>query len=177
MFAVLFSDITRVMPFAFAGKAPISKFMNKLLIAALLLSPTISIAEDDAVTRWTADHSIVFDAAELTLDDFIWTARPIVVFAQSENDPQFQTQMDLLLERVDELAERDVVIITDTDPDVLSDVRRQLRPRGFMLALLGKDGQVKLRKPAPWSVRELSRSIDKMPMRQQEIRDRRVVPE
>jgi len=54
-------------------------------------------------------------------------------------------------------------------------VRRELRPRGFMLALVGKDGQIKLRKPAPWDVRELSRSIDKMPMRQQEIRDRRQV--
>lgn len=167
--------------------------MNKLLIAALLLTPTISLAqesavpleqdealatslEDDTLTRWTDDHTIVFDAAEVTLDDFIWTARPIVVFANSENDPQFQRQMDLLLDRVDELAERDVVIITDTDPKTLSDVRRQLRPRGFMLALVGKDGQIKLRKPAPWDVRELSRSIDKMPMRQQEIRDRRVVP-
>jgi len=39
--------------------------------------------------------------------------------------------------------------------------------------LIGKDGGVKLRKPFPWSVRELSRSIDKMPMRQQELRDRR----
>ena len=31
------------------------------------------------------------------------------------------------------------------------------------------DGQVKLRKPLPWDVRELTRSIDKMPLRQQEI--------
>jgi hypothetical protein len=175
--AALFSDITRVMSFAFADKAPISTIMNKLLIATLMLAPTFSIAQDNALTRWTDDHSIVFDAAELALDDFIWAARPIVVFAQSENDPQFQRQMTLLLERVDELSERDVVIITDTDPDALTDVRQQLRPRGFMLALLGKDGQVKLRKPAPWDVRELSRSIDKMPMRQQEIRDRRVVPD
>ena len=46
-------------------------------------------------------------------------------------------------------------------------------PRGFMLMLVGKDGQVYLRKPLPWSVREISRSIDKLPQRQQEIRDRR----
>ncbi|MEO0922698.1 MAG: DUF4174 domain-containing protein, partial [Pseudomonadota bacterium] len=42
-----------------------------------------------------------------------------------------------------------------------------------MLALVGKDGTIKLRKPVPWDVRELSRVIDKMPMRQQEVRDRR----
>ena len=42
-----------------------------------------------------------------------------------------------------------------------------------MLVLIGKDGSVYLRKPFPWSVREIGRSIDKMPLRQQEIRDRR----
>jgi len=35
--------------------------------------------------------------------------------------------------------------------------------------LIGKDGMVKLRKPFAWNMRELSRVIDKMPMRQQEI--------
>jgi len=38
--------------------------------------------------------------------------------------------------------------------------------------LIGKDGKVKLRKPRPWTVRELSRVIDKMPMRQQELKQR-----
>jgi len=42
---------------------------------------------------------------------------------------------------------------------------------------VGKDGRVALRKPAPWSVRELSRSIDKMPLRQQEMADRRLTDE
>ncbi len=54
-----------------------------------------------------------------------------------------------------------------------SDLRTKLRPRGFMLVLMGKDGEVKLRKPLPWTVRELSRSIDKMPMRQREEREGR----
>lgn len=40
-----------------------------------------------------------------------------------------------------------------------------------MLTLMGKDGNVKLRKPFPWHVREITRSIDKMPMRQREIRE------
>ena len=30
-----------------------------------------------------------------------------------------------------------------------------------------------LRKPEPWAVRELTRNIDKLPLRQQEVRDRR----
>ena len=52
-------------------------------------------------------------------------------------------------------------------------IRTELRPRGFMLVLIGKDGFKYLRKPLPWDVREITRSIDKMPLRQQEIRDRR----
>jgi len=82
-------------------------------------------------------------------------------------------QMDLIAARIDEMVERDVIVITDTDPNTLSDLRRKLRPRAFMLALIGKDGRVALRKPAPWDVRELSRSIDKMPLRLQEIDNRR----
>lgn len=151
--------------------------MKRISLAALLLLPLPLSAEESVLERWAEDRTVVFDGSEIKLEELEWLARPIVVFAQSPNDVQFQRQMELLLDRVDELAERDVIIITDTDPEAFSDLRRQLRPRGFMLTLVGKDGQVKLRKPAPWDVRELSRSIDKMPMRQQEIRDRRVVEE
>lgn len=113
------------------------------------------------------------DASEITLADLQWIARPVVVFADTPADPRFQQQLTLLTDRAEELAERDVVVIVDTDPGAMSDVRTQLRPRGFMLVLIGKDGNVYLRKPFPWDVRELTRSIDKMPLRQQEIRDRR----
>jgi hypothetical protein len=46
-----------------------------------------------------------------------------------------------------------------------------MRPRGFMLTLVGKDGAIKIRKPFPQDVREITASIDKMPMRQREIRE------
>ncbi len=114
-----------------------------------------------------------FDAVELNLNDFLWKKRPVVVFAETEADPAFQRQLELLLSRPDALTDRDVIILVDTNPDELSELRRELRPRGFMLALIGKDGEVKLRKPRPWNVRELTRVIDKMPMRQQELKDRR----
>ncbi|MEL7127746.1 MAG: DUF4174 domain-containing protein [Pseudomonadota bacterium] len=107
------------------------------------------------------------------LQQFVWEKRPIVVFADSPNDPNFGLQMEYLQERVADLAERDVIVLTDTDPGAAGPLREALRPRGFMLVLIGKDGGVKLRKPFPWDVRELSRTIDKMPVRQREIRDRR----
>ena len=111
------------------------------------------------------------NAADVSLEEFKWIKRPIVVFADTPADPRFQEQMALLMARPEPLIERDVVIIIDTDPRAKSDIRKTLRPRGFMLTLIGKDGGVVQRKPFPWDVREITRSIDKMPIRKQEIRD------
>jgi hypothetical protein len=147
--------------------------LKYLLSAVVLATPALAADTPDAVEAWTAEPARVFDASEVDLDAFQWTARPVVVFATSPRDPAFVEQLDAIEREIDRLIERDVVLITDTDPESGSELRRQLRPRGFMLVLIGKDGEVKLRKPFPWTVRELSRSIDKMPMRQREIREGR----
>ncbi|WP_281983291.1 DUF4174 domain-containing protein [Thalassorhabdomicrobium marinisediminis] len=139
---------------------------------------TLAAAQDveppTPVEVWEAERTTIFDAAALTLEDFMWRARPVVVFADNPNDPRYQQQLELLAERPDDLADRDVIVIVDTDPSAASALRTRLRPRGFMLVIMGKDGQVELRKPAPWSAREISRSIDKMPLRQQEVETRRL---
>lgn len=149
-----------------------------LVFAALFAVPLAGMAEDTvpAPTLWQADPAYEFTADTVDLNDFLWTARPVVVFADTPNDPRFQEQLALLRERIAAVVERDILIITDTNPDTPSEIRTKLRPRGFMMVLIGKDGGVKLRKPSPWSVREISRTIDKMPMRQQEIRERRADP-
>jgi len=151
------------------------KLLSSLFLAALasLSATTAGAVEDTPLSRWQADHALVLEADGLELEDFLWLARPVLVFADTPADPRFTEQMDLLTARIGELADRDVVVITDTDPKAMSPVRKALRPRGFMLALMAKDGTVMLRKPFPWDVREISRSIDKLPLRQQEVRDRR----
>jgi hypothetical protein len=101
---------------------------------------------------------------------FLWIKRPLVIFADTPNDPSFVEQMALLEKRPGPLVERDVVLLIDTDPAAKSDLRKKFRPHGFMLVLMGKDGEMYLRKPLPWNVRELSHSIDKMPLRMQERR-------
>ncbi|MEM9795618.1 MAG: DUF4174 domain-containing protein [Pseudomonadota bacterium] len=148
---------------------PLTRFLLPAALAAALpafAADTASVAE-----RWEADQTQVFDATEVDLADLQWLARPIVVFANSPRDPAFIEQMESIERDLERLVERDVIVIVDTDRDSGSALREQLRPRGFMLVLIGKDGQVKLRKPLPWTVRELSRSIDKMPIRQREIRE------
>ena len=116
---------------------------------------------------------LILPGSSVKLEDFMWIKRPLVVFADSPADPRYVQQMEYITERLDDLDRRDVVVLTDTDKGADTALRKELRPRGFMLVLIGKDGTIYLRKPLPWSVREISRVIDKLPMRQQEVRDRR----
>ena len=139
-----------------------------LVLSSLL--PLAALAEDTSVPGAPA---LIQPGAESDLSEFQWKNRPVVVFADSPDDPRFQEQMDRLTKGADQLLERDVVVLTDTDPSVRSPLRKKLRPRGFMLVLVGKDGGVKLRKPSPWTVREITRSIDKFPDRQREVEERR----
>ena len=123
--------------------------------------------------RETLEADRLIAPEEADLSRFLWVNRLVIVFAEAENDPRFMEQIELLAERPQDLLARDVKIVLDSDPTANNALRTLFRPRGFMLMLVGKDGQVYLRKPLPWTVREISRSIDKLPQRQQEMRDRR----
>lgn len=145
--------------------------MKKILVAAFLLGfPNMVATEENSNMVATEENSLIRSIGpETTLEDFAWTHRPIIVFSNSPNDINFKRQVNMLRSNIGELEERDVVVLLDSDPKVESTLRKTLRPRGFALILIGKDGQVKLRKPFPWDVRALSRTIDKMPMRRQEM--------
>ncbi|MDO5631490.1 MAG: DUF4174 domain-containing protein [Paracoccus sp. (in: a-proteobacteria)] len=118
----------------------------------------------------------ILPASEAAPATFLWQARPLVIFADTAADPAFIEQLKRLERDPAALITRDVVVITDTDPAANSEWRQQLHPRGFSLVLLDKDGQVKQRKPSPWTVREISRAIDKFPLRRQEIGRAGVLP-
>ena len=145
--------------------------MTRILAIVLFALIPLTVSAQDSGTG--TDIAMIRSAGDSDLSEFLWTNRPIVVFADSPSDPRYAEQIDNLRADMGMLVDRDVVILTDTDPDGQSPLRQKLRPRGFMLVLVGKDGGVKLRKPLPWSVREIIRSIDKTPERQQEIRARR----
>jgi len=141
-------------------------------LLAWLASGTLAAA-DKALETWLQEPATIFEGDEVSPGDLIWQARPLIVFADSPFDPQFRTQMEFIEERIEVLVERDVIIITDTDRANPSEWRENLRPRGFGLVVLDKDGRVILRKPAPWHMREVSRSIDKSTIRQQELLEQR----
>lgn len=145
-------------------------FRALAVASALALSLSAPAAAQGAEA---APDFVITDAGEHTLDEYLWQYRLLVVFADSPNDPRFLQQMENIEERFSEFVERDVIVITDTDPSARSPIRLELRPRGFGFVLIGKDGSKYLRKSTPWNVREITRSIDKMPLRQQEQRDER----
>lgn len=143
-----------------------------LLLALLSCAPVVALAQDTADTAAaveTIDPLTPRSTEGLTLADFQWIARPIIVFADTPADPRFIEQMELLAQRPDALLDRDVVILYDTDPAARSEIRTALRPRGFSLVIIAKDGGVGMRRPAPRDVREIVRAIDNFQLRQEEV--------
>ena len=135
------------------------KYLIRFVIALALAGAPFAVATQETTTD-TAERPLVTDADDI--EQFRFTAVPLVVFADTPNDPRFIRQMEFLEARKDALFDRDVVVLTDTDPEALSPLRRDLRPRGFSVVLIDKNGRVNLRKPEPWNVRELTRTIDRM---------------
>lgn len=135
-----------------------------LFILLTALWPWAALAQDQAFAP--------VPAAEVTQADLLYQRRPIIVFADSAEDPTYLRQMDMLLRYYDDLAERDVILITDTDPAAPSELRQSLRPRGFSLVIMDKDWKSAIRKPLPWDGREIIRSIDKMPLARSEALER-----
>ncbi len=108
-------------------------------------------------------------AASVVFADQLYVTRPVVIFADSEKDPSYIRQMELLARDYDDLAARDVILIIDTDPAAKTEWRLKLRPRGFSMVILDKDLKPVVRKPIPWDVREIAHAIDKLPTRRQEL--------
>ena len=130
-----------------------------------------AVPAGDPVAMWEAEPTGVLAAEGVDLEAFRYLARPLVIFGDSPRQPQVVEQLRLIEREIAALAERDVVVILDTDPSARSAVRLELRPRGFALVLLDKDGRVTMRRPAPLSVREIARAIDRSPLRQEELRN------
>ena len=145
-----------------------------LMLAATAVAPLAAQEADMTGETVMPDGGLqIVEAAGIDPADFLWDRRIVAVLADSPNDPAFQRQLRDIMEHPGDLFERDVVVIIDSDRNSDSALRRMLRPRGFMLAIIEKDGQIKQRRPAPRDVREISAAIDHFPLRRQEFLERR----
>ena len=145
--------------------------MKPIRSASAILTTMLLVATSRAQD---AGPSAVFDAA----------VRTLVLSAPSAQDHALIQQDQWLRAEPAALATRDVLVI-----HVVADVvdaragkpiaARSLREAaglgsaGFEVALVGKDGTIKLRQSTPITVAELASVIDAMPMRQREMQQHR----
>lgn len=108
-----------------------------------------------------------------------WQQRLLLIGAPTASQPDFQRQKHLLAAAEKGLAERDFKVI-EVVYDQLSPADRQCWTQqlgqplaGFRVLLVGKDGGVKRTETQPLAPASLFGTVDKMPMRRQEMRGRR----
>ena len=118
--------------------------------------------------------------APFALADMKWNRRPLVVFAPKSDDPRLQAQLDSVRKAQAGFAERDMALVVVAPGHSLSraecaTLRRDLEveDQAFAVLLVGKDGGVKRRDAEPVSMVEVFAQIDRMPMRQAEMRGER----
>lgn len=150
---------------------PICFILALLVAAPMAAAQTQPVAEGAGIAAEVASAG-PFAAGDVVWADQLYTTRPLVVFADSDANPDYLRQLHLLERDLADLADRDVVVVLDTDPAAASEWRARLRPRGFSVVLLDKDLRPVFRKPSPWDVREITRNIDRLPSRRQEINER-----
>ena len=116
-----------------------------------------------ASSAYATDNSlsITYVEPETEIRNLIWEKRPVLVFSNSHLDPNLKQQIKMFGSDPSALVSRDVQVFVDDTPEPKSNLRKRFRPKGFLIILIGKDGQIKLRKNTPWSAREITRVIDK----------------
>jgi hypothetical protein len=105
------------------------------------------------------------------LADRQWENRLLIIFAEEESDLRLSEQRRLIGPGIARLQQRDVMVVEVVGADPLRQTL-SVPAGGFHVLLVGKDGGVKLRSPAPVPAERLIDLIDSMPMGRQEARDR-----
>jgi hypothetical protein len=113
---------------------------------------------------------------EQTLRESRWKKRVLLITAPNAEQADFKTQKALLAANQQELAERDFLVL-EVPYDQLSPNDKQalmqkvgLKLPKFAVVLIGKDGGVKEKSYRPIQPADLFGTVDKMPMRRDEMR-------
>lgn len=115
-----------------------------------------------------------------------WSYRPLLIFTPAGDDPRLSRQTTMLADDSAALAERRMAVyIVEADrvfttfgapaPEAEARaLRRRFRipDDGFRVVLIGLDGGEKLRREMPITTEELFATIDSMPMRRRELKER-----
>ena len=107
-----------------------------------------------------------------------WQKRVLLLCAPTADDAALRRQQELLAPARTGLAERDLLVQEVVMTKLAAADQRYLTQRfgvqtgTFTVVLIGKDGGVKRRETQPTPPNNLFSTIDAMPMRQQEMRNR-----
>lgn len=143
------------------------KNITKIALACGAAMSALTLSQAQAADR--VGEALAPDMA--TLERYRWQARPVLIFAPSPEDPSYRAATAQLAALRDGLAERDIVVLVDTDPDAGGALRDRLGAEGFEMLLVGKDGGVKMRAGEVIAPETLFTTIDRMPMRQREMQE------
>lgn len=121
--------------------------------------------------------------AAQAMDTYKWKYRPFVVFAPEGGDALLARQRQQVNSVRPAFIDRRIVVVYVTgdriktefgpSPGISASALRErygISPSAFRALLIGKDGDVKLSEAAPISSGTVFRTVDSMPMRQDEIR-------
>jgi hypothetical protein len=140
-----------------------NQLRSRVFVLMLLLICSTSYAENNKTFRTLLPKSN-------NLNQYQWHSRPLVIFSPSGSDKSYLKQIALLKKDEAGLAERDVIVLSDTLPADMGQLRTQLQAKDFEVILFGKDGGMKLRQRKPISPEELFSTIDQMPMRRADLK-------
>lgn len=124
------------------------------------------------------------DAVE-PLAQFKWESRPVVIFTPTADDLRMVEQRALFISEINGLKDRDIVVtaVVGTErvmselgpqPQASADAFRKrfnVPEDAFAVVLVGKDGGEKFRAGVTLPPHLLFQIIDRMPMRQREMRE------
>lgn len=107
----------------------------------------------------------------IDLAPYRYKNRLLVILAPNAADADYRSQTAQAQENAEGFRDRDLIILSETEPD--GELHRQFKLSGtsFRVLLIGKDGHVVVTESNPIKSGRLFALIDAMPMRQKEVRD------
>ncbi len=156
--------------------------INKI---TLLTSAIISLTL--APVSFANPSQALHQMSEFNLASYKWKNRVLLVFAHNAENVNYQQQVELFKQHQQGFSERDLLLVTvldkgtsysnqqviDTSSAAKLRQRFNINDNDFRVILVGKDGGAKRQDTKVVQAETIFREIDAMPMRQQEMRQKR----
>lgn len=162
----------------------IDNYQMKIIVLFIL---AITLNENNIPDLMNRDQNNCSSETEISLDEYRWKNRIVVLFARDAESDLYQSQMKKFASRESGIKDRDLLFVSVFEEDCskidgkeISDksadsIRQRLKAgnKPFRIVLIGKDGTVKLQREKVLTPDELFGIIDQMPMRRREMNDGR----